>query len=393
MRRRGAAVFLLSLASAGCAARPSTGGGDVVSEEASVTFGRPDGAPEASDLDVALGDDALNPPMDAVEPDASDDVATPPPDEAPSDAACGGSCPSGSTCGPAGYCVTASGVPAFDHVYVIVMENRSLASIQMGNAPYLQGLLRTQGLATNYRGVMHPSLPNYIALTGGNTYGVGCDCAPTGTTMCNALVCNRVLGSCSCPVEATSIADQLEAAGLGWRAFGEGMGAPCNTSDNSATHYAVRHVPFLYFNNVRNNAARCAAHVRDFAEFGATVSAGTSRYVFVAPNLCSDMHDACGGDAIQHGDQWLSMTVPVLLSTPGFRPGGRDVLFIVWDEDDSIINLTPSPMIAVSPLVRPGATTGAAYDHYSLLATIQDGLGLGRLALSASATPLRDLWR
>src|SRR2546429_6741905 len=71
----------------------------------------------------------------------------------------------------------AAGVPAYDHVFVIVMENHSYGQIiGSSSAPYVNGLLSSGALATNYSAVSHPSLPNYLALTGGSTYGVTSDC-------------------------------------------------------------------------------------------------------------------------------------------------------------------------------------------------------------------------
>jgi phosphatidylinositol-3-phosphatase len=99
----------------------------------------------------------------------------------------------------------AGSVPSFDHVFTIVMENKSYSSI-IGNsaAPYINSLLGSGGLATNYFAVSHPSLPNYLALTGGSTFGITPDCT-------------------TCWVSAPNIADNLEAAGKTWKAYEESM--------------------------------------------------------------------------------------------------------------------------------------------------------------------------
>src|SRR5215469_9133073 len=54
-----------------------------------------------------------------------------------------------------------------EHVFVIVMENRSASQALQGS--YTAQLAATYGAATNYHGVGHPSLPNYLALTSGST--------------------------------------------------------------------------------------------------------------------------------------------------------------------------------------------------------------------------------
>jgi hypothetical protein len=94
-----------------------------------------------------------------------------------------------------------------------------------------------------------------------------------------------------------------------------------------------------------------------------------------------------------NGDTWLSTEVPHILARPGFQPGGTDVLFIVWDEESFGLTSNPMPLIVVSPLVRSGMPTATMYDHYSLLATIEDGLGLGRIANAATASVIDDVWR
>src|SRR5690242_8770414 len=72
----------------------------------------------------------------------------------------------------------AAGTPNFAHIFMIVMENRNNTSIagNPGAAPYINSLIAQYGLATNYAAVAHPSLPNYLALAGGSTFGVSSDC-------------------------------------------------------------------------------------------------------------------------------------------------------------------------------------------------------------------------
>ena len=143
---------------------------------------------------------------------------------------------------------TGGGVPNLRHVFVIMMENTSLATLaQSQRAPYLKSLSATAATSANYHGVTHPSLPNYLALTSGGTQGVTCDCNPSGTACTSC-------GDCNCSQAAAHLGDQLEAAGLTWRAYGEDMGAACNTTSSGG--YATRHVPFLYFSKVQGDAKR-----------------------------------------------------------------------------------------------------------------------------------------
>jgi phosphatidylinositol-3-phosphatase len=305
---------------------------------------------------------------------------------------CDPACEDPFVCTDAGYCASATGVPQFDHVYVVIFENRSLDSV-MGHAPYLDGLAASGAYATAYNSITHPSLPNYIAMTSGDTWGIACDCHPGPTADCNGLSCNLILSSCDCPNDVEHLGDQLDVIGVSWREYGESMGSPCNITDSSGDHYAAKHLPFLYYTNVLGDEARCTERVRDYGDFAADLAAGSYRFSMISPNLCSDMHDNCGGDPVTHGDDWASTNLAPILATPGFMPGGRDVLFVVWDEQDGSIGSAPIPFIVVSPLVEPGTTTAAVFDHYSLLATWEDSYGVPRLAQAASATPIADIWR
>jgi hypothetical protein len=307
---------------------------------------------------------------------------------------CGG-CPPSYVCGTANahpVCRAPSGVPLFSSVTVIMMENRSLSTLQKAmasnGAPNLGALAAKYATGDDYHGVTHPSLPNYIALTSGDTQGIGCDCkAEQGQGSCNALTCNLVLGSCSCDKAAANLADQLEAAKRSWMAFGEDMGAPCNVVDSG--NYAVRHVPFLYYDDVQTDAKRCSAHVVDFSSYDPKAPAD---FDFIAPNLVNDMHNPNFGvdQNIANGDAWIGPHVDAITSAPAFAKGG--LLVVAWDEDDDSGGITgtddPVPVYVVSPYAKGGGfVSHVKADHYSLLATFEDGLGLPRLGQAGQARP------
>jgi hypothetical protein len=388
---------------------PSTSpmGNDAGDNEAGEGSPTDDGATDATSmvdagLDADASLDADGAPNDSAPSDApstSDEGG--PADSAPSDGslaeagACG-PCSSGFHCGAGNYCATPAGVPAFGHVFVIVLANQTLAAIQgSANAPYLNGLMATYPYAVNYTTSDHPSLPNYIELTSGGTQSVGCDCKPGTGTACNLLNCSVLTSSgCACAQSVTHLGDQLDTAHVRWREYAESMGSPCNAAGaDGGTRFAVNHVPFLYYDNVFTNKTRCQDEVRDFGDFAGDLAAGTSRFAFITPNLCNDMHDNCGPGAIKQGDQWLSTQVPALLATPGFAPGGSDVLFVVADQQaDVVVNSAPIPLVIVSPLAKQ-VRTNAQYNHHSLLATIEDGLGVPRLGSAQGAAPISDVWK
>jgi hypothetical protein len=114
-------------------------------------------------------------------------------------------------------------------------------------------------------------------------------------------------------------------------------------------------------------------------------------FVWITPNLCDDGHDACGGDAVAHTDDWLYRNVPPILASPAFQRNG--VLFLTWDEGTTNAGCCGLASgggrvatLVISPLSRPGYQSRVPYDHYSLLRTIEDGWGLGELGASNPAT-------
>jgi len=268
-------------------------------------------------------------------------------------------------------------VPAFSHVFVIVMENHEYGSvIGSSAAPYINSLASSYGLATNYYGVSHPSLPNYLALTAGSTFGIASDCT-------------------TCYVNATNIADQVEASGRSWKAYMEDMPSPC-FSGASAGNYAMKHDPFMYYNDIRNNAARCAAHVVPFSQFSGDMSSGqVPNFVWITPNMCNDMHDC----AVATGDGWLRSVVPTITGSAAFRNGG--VLFITFDEGSSNAGCCGDSWgghvatLVISPRAIPGFRSGVAENHYGLLRTVEDALRLGHLnaASWSSNVSMREYFR
>jgi len=324
--------------------------------------------------------------------DASDDVdvqarratrialarTTPSPSPAPSVAAPAGRPAIATSSGTPAPPPTAVGtVPSFSHVFVIVMENHEYSSV-IGNpaAPYTNGLVASYGLATSYYAASHPSLPNYLALTAGSTFGIASDCT-------------------TCFVSATNIADQVEGSGRSWKAYMEDMPVPCYMGASSG-NYAMKHNPFMYYNDIRNNPVRCAAHVAPFTQFWVDMSSGqVPDFVWITPNMCNDTHDCPVGT----GDAWLRSVVPTITGSAAFRNGG--VLFITWDEGSSNAGCCSGSWgghvatLVMAPNAISGFRSGVAENHYGLLRTIEDGFHLGHLGAAgwASNLPLREYFR
>src|SRR5437763_15204221 len=94
--------------------------------------------------------------------------------------------------------------------------------------------------------------------------------------------------------------------------------SPCVTGA-SAGNYAMKHNPFMYYNDIRTNAARCAGHVVPFSQFGADMSSGrVPNLVWITPNMCNDMQDC----AVSNGDGWLRGVVRACTGSSELRTGG-----------------------------------------------------------------------
>jgi hypothetical protein len=265
-------------------------------------------------------------------------------------------------------------------VFTIVMENKSYGDI-LGNgaAPYLNQLIKTSAVAAGYHdSYVHPSEPNYIWMVAGENFGILNDDDPNASNV----------------ITSTShLADQLERAGLTWKSYQESMGAACGLTSHGT--YAVKHNPFVYFQDVNGwdgskfaPGARCAEHVVDYTQLATDVASGqVPDYVFITPNLKHDMHDG----SIAAGDAWLAAEVPKILASDAYKNGGA--LFILWDEGSS--QADDPPFIAVSPNAKAGFVSTASYDTSSFLLTVQSMLGVEPLPCAAqpsAVTPMNDLF-
>src|SRR5437899_3566184 len=210
----------------------------------------------------------------------------------------------------------AGAVPAFDHIFTIVMENHNYDEVvgNAGQAPYINSLGSQYGLATGYHAVSHPSLPNYLALSGGSTFGISDDCT-------------------DCFVSAPNLAvDRVEASGRSWKAYMESEPGPCFVGDSYP--YMQKHDPFVYYDEVRTNPSECAKVV-PFSDLASDLasSATTPSYSWTTPNICDDTHDC----SVATGDAWLSRTVPMILCSPAYHQQSSHLL-ITWDAEANASN-------------------------------------------------------
>jgi hypothetical protein len=264
--------------------------------------------------------------------------------------------------------------PSFDRVVVVVMENREYEQV-IGDphAPYVNRLARRSALATEFYGIRHPSLPNYLALIGGSTFGIDSDC--TG-----------------CSVQARNLVDQLEAHHISWKAYMQGMPDPCYLGATKG-RYAKKHNPFLYFQNIRTDKKRCN-RVVPFKQLGEDLDKGAlPQFVWLTPDLCHDGHDC----AMETADLFLKNHLPPLLK----ELGSDGVLILTWDEGESADGCCREAKgghivtIVAGPGARESVRSSVHYTHYSILRTIEEGWGfkLLRRAACTCSRPLKSLLR
>ena len=259
-------------------------------------------------------------------------------------------------------------VPEFGHIAIIVLENKEFGTV-IGNRhmPFFNELADSYTLLTQHYAVTHPSLPNYLALISGDTFGLDFSCT-------------------KCLYDAVTLPDLIEASGRTWKTYQEDMPSACFDGSEYGL-YAMKHNPFVYFEAIRLNSDRCARSVVPLTELYEDIAVNDlPSFVFVTPNLCNDAHD-CELDV---ADAWLETLLQTL--RPAFESQGEPYLIIVtWDEgqgDHSCCGLPEKAggriaTILISPSARAGFQDATPYTHYSVLKTISESWGLGYLGHAA----------
>ena len=261
-------------------------------------------------------------------------------------------------------------VPEFAHIVTIVFENKEFGKVvKNAQMPYFNALAKSYTLLTQTYAVSHPSLPNYLAMIGGDTFGVTFDCT-------------------KCIYNATTLPDLIEASGRTWKTYQEDMPSPCFAGAESGK-YVMKHNPFLYFEPIRLDAARCQRGVVPMLQLYADLAAGKMpNYAFITPNLCNGAHDCTVGTA----DDWLK-TLMMILQPLLDRDGSPYLIIFTWDEGQSkgsCCGLPPEAggriaTLLVSPQAKSGFEDATPYTTYSILKTVEEAWGLPYLGHSADA--------
>lgn len=258
-------------------------------------------------------------------------------------------------------------IPNFKHIVVIIFENKEFGTV-IGNPlmPNFNKLAQEYTLLTQYYAVRHPSLPNYLALMGGDTFGITNDCK-------------------DCFVNAPSLPDLIEASGRTWKTYQEDMPKPCYLGDTY--NYVQKHNPFIYFDPIRTDTARCERSVIPLTALQTDLEAGSlPNFIFITPNICNNAHNC----SLDISDAWLTdllgRLVPALDAT-----GDSYLIVLTFDEGQGNHSCCGLPLeaggrvatVLYSPQVKNGFEDATPYTHYSLLKTISTAWGLPLLGHAA----------
>ena len=254
-----------------------------------------------------------------------------------------------------------------------MLENRDYDQV-IGNQdmPFFNQLAEENVQFTNYYAVTtKASLPNYIALIGGDTFGIENNCK-------------------DCWIDAPSLPDLLEAGGKTWKTYQEDLPVPCFIGDEG--DYRQKHNPFIYYDPIREDAKRCEEGIVSLDVLEDDLQNNElPDFIFITPDMCNGGHD-CDLDVV---DEYLRKQLDQLMESPAL--GDNYMIFIAFEEskrDKSSCCGMPDeaggrvPALLISPQAQKGYQEDTPLSHYSLLKTILGSWGLGDLGHTADPETL-----
>jgi len=308
-------------------------------------------------------------------------------------------------------------VPRYAHVFVIVEENKSYGQIlDPASAPNIAALAAKYGNATQFFAEVHPSEANYVAILGGDTFGIHDD----DGFSCHAGSAGPFCGGSAAPgyvdhtIHAPNLGGQLEAAGLTWKGYYENLPAPGSlvftasdpAFDNGTRKtalYASKHSGFLNFASVQTDPRR-PEKIVDFRQLDADLASGAlPNFALVVPNQCNEMHGLHGANIpadcdgahfaalIRRGDAFTGALVKKFQATAAWKSAANFAIVITFDEGsgktrEGCCAVTPDapsnfggghiPTIVITNHGPRGVRDATAYNHYSLLRTLEDAFGV-----------------
>ena len=317
-------------------------------------------------------------------------------------------------CATMGARAALEGVPRYDHVFVILEENKDYSQIMSTeSAPVLAGLAKQYGDAARFYGETHPSEGNYVALLGGDNFGIRDD---------DAFYCKPGQKDRNCPFAATPgyadhtvltphLGDQLQRIGLSWKAYLESLPEPGSLAyvaeDRAVVAsaaplpvYASKHAGFVNFSSAQTDPDR-ARHLVGFDVLNADLAADKlPNFALIVPNQCNEMHGLpplpgvptdCAitntAALIKRGDAEVGRLVAAIQATRAWRSKANVAIVITFDEGgggsrEGCCGKPANgggghiPTIVVTNHGPRGVADQTPYDHVSLLRTLEDAFGV-----------------
>ncbi len=257
-----------------------------------------------------------------------------------------------------------SGQPTFSHVVLVVEENHSYSDvIGSSSMPYLNSLASQYGLATQYFADAHPSMPNYLMLTTGQTESF--DDNFSGT------------------ISDDNIVRELVKAGKSWKSYQESIPS-AGYLGGDAPPYVRRHNPFSLLSDVQNDATQ-AANIVPFTQFATDLANNAlPQFSFIAPNVNNDAHNG----TLTAADSWLQSNIAPLLANSAFQASG--LLIITFDEsEDSDIDHGGGHVatVIISSKAKTGYQSKSVYQHQSTLRLVLAASGVTSFPGLAGSAP------
>ncbi|HEY9367895.1 alkaline phosphatase family protein [Streptomyces sp.] len=254
----------------------------------------------------------------------------------------------------------AEALPSYDHVVVVVFENKQYGEIiGSANAPYVNQLANAGASLTAMKALTHPSQPNYFNLFSGGTQGITGDGCYTPQSM-----------------TAPNLGQELIAAGKTFATYNEDLPSEGSTACTNG-QYAQKHNPWFAFKNVPLNTGKT------WAQFPRTDFNALPHLSFIVPNQCNDMHSC----SVNTGDTWLKNNLDAYAQ---WAKANNSLLVLTWDEDN-FLGSNQIASVFYGAHVKQGRY-GSAYNHFNLLRTFEDLFGTGHAGNAASAQPIAEVF-
>ena len=308
----------------------------------------------------------------------------------------------------------------YAHIFVIIEENHGYEQI-IGNpsAPNINKLAQEFGSATTFYAETHPSEPNYVAILGGSTFEIHDDdpyfCTPgTADPACSRAGRPDYVDH---TIRAKSLVDQLAERRLTWKGYFESIpepGAKAAFSPGSEGQpselYVVKHNGFMNFETVQKDT-ELVSKIVGFGQLAKDLASGDMpAYAHIVPNQCNEMHGDGGPDVpadcrydndpglIGRGDTVIGDIMKQIQASPVWSGSDNTAIVITWDEDDGphpsrdkgntqgCCGYDPAstannggghiPTIVITNRGPRHVIDDTPYNHYSLLRTTEDALGI-----------------